>query len=140
VRSSPVTDSHGIQFSKPDADYLWAVDRADNKIIVINPTTDQIVNRINLVSRATGDPTPDLVRFSPDGTRAYVSLRGPAPLSGNNATVNNAKGSTPGLGVFDVTGNGLDAKLRYVHRTFNRQAGLETSDPHGIHVRTYEAP
>lgn len=141
TRNSPVTDSHGIQFSKPNADYLWAVDRADNKIIVINPTNDQIVNRINLVSRATGDPAPDLVRFSPDGTRAYVSLRGPAPLSGNNATVNNAKGSTPGLGVFDVTGNGLDAKLRYVHRTFNRTpAGVETSDPHGIHIRTYEAP
>jgi len=140
VRSSPVTDSHGIQFSKPNADYLWAVDRADNKIIVINPTNDQIVNRINLVSRATGDPTPDLVRFSPDGTRAYVSLRGPVPLSGNNATVNNAKGSTPGLGIFHVTGNGLNAKLQYVLRTsFKTPAGAETSDPHGIHVRTYEA-
>ncbi|RYD22902.1 MAG: hypothetical protein EOP88_06305 [Verrucomicrobiaceae bacterium] len=141
VRSSPVTDSHGIQFSKPNADYLWAVDRADNKIIVINPTNDQIVNRINLVSRATGDPTPDLVRFSPDGTRAYVSLRGPVPLSGNNATVNNAKGSTPGLGVFEVTGNGQNAKLKHVLRTFNKTPeGVETSDPHGIHVRSFEVP
>lgn len=141
TRTSPVTDSHGIQFSKPNADYLWAVDRADNKIIVVNPTNDQIVNRINLVSRATGDPTPDLVRFSPDGTRAYVSLRGPAPLSGNNPTVNNAKGSTPGLGVFDVTENGLNAKLRHVQRTFNRTpAGVETSDPHGIQVRVHGIP
>ncbi len=141
VRPSPVTDSHGIQFSKPNADYLWAVDRADNKIIVIDPVNDQIVNRINLVSRATGDPAPDLVRFSPDGTRAYVSLRGPVPLSGNNATVNNAKGSTPGLGVFHVTGNGLNAKLQHVLRTtYRTPAGAETSDPHGIHVRTFEAP
>ncbi|GAA5116430.1 hypothetical protein JIN84_18990 [Luteolibacter yonseiensis] len=141
TRSSPVTDSHGIQFSKPNADYLWAVDRADNKIIVVNPTTDQIVNRINLVSRATGDPTPDLVRFSPDGTRAYASLRGPVPLSGNNATVNNAKGSTPGLGIFHVTDNGLNAKLQHVIRTsFRNAAGAEVSDPHGIHVRTFEVP
>ncbi len=139
-RPSPVTDSHGIQFTKPDAQYLWAVDRADNKIIVINPTNDQIVNRINLVSRATGDPAPDLVRFSPDGTRAYVSLRGPVPLSGNNATVNNAKGSTPGLGIFHITDNGLNAKLVHVLRTTFRPAGTETSDPHGIHVRTFEVP
>lgn len=138
-RPSPVTDSHGIQFTRPDAAYLWAVDRADNKIIVIDPSTDQIVNRINLVSRTSGDPAPDLVRFSPDGTRAYASLRGPAPLSGNNATVNNAKGSTPGLGVFHVTENGRNARLLYVLRTYNRSAtGAETSDPHGIHVRTYQ--
>lgn len=141
ARSSPVTDSHGIQFTKPNADYLWGVDRADNKIIVIDPSTDQIVNRINLVSRATGDPTPDLVRFSPDGTRGYVSLRGPLPLSGNNATVNNAKGSTPGLGIFHITDNGLNAKLQHVIRTsYRTAAGVETSDPHGIHVRTFEVP
>lgn len=140
-RPTPVTDSHGIQFTKPNADYLWAVDRADNKFIVVNPNTDQIVNRINLVSRATGDPAPDLVRFSPDGTRAYVSLRGRLPLSGNNAVVNNAKGSTPGLGVLEVTDNGLNAKLRYVFRTYNVGGdGVERSDPHGIHVRTFEAP
>lgn len=141
VRPGPATDSHGIQFSKPNADYLWAVDRADNKIIVVNPSTDQIVNRINLVSRATGDPAPDLVRFAPDGTRAYASLRGRLPLSGNNAVVNNAQGSTPGLGVFEVTDNGLNAKLRYVLRTHNTGAdGVERSDPHGIHIRTFEAP
>ena len=141
VRASPVTDSHGIQFTKPDAAYLWAVDRADNKIIVVNPTNDQIVNRINLVSRSSGDPAPDLVRFSPDGQRAYVSLRGSNPLSGNNAAVNNAKGSTPGLGVFEVTENGRNAKLKYVFRTFNKDgAGVERSDPHGIHVRAFEAP
>lgn len=140
-RQSPVTDSHGIQFTKPNADYLWAVDRADNKIIVVNPTNDQIVNRLNLVSRTTGDPAPDLVRFSPDGTRGYVSLRGPVPLSGNNATVNNAKGSTPGIGIFHITDDGLNAKLVHVLRTSNRTPeGVETSDPHGIHVRTYEEP
>lgn len=138
ARPSPVTDSHGIQFTKPHASYLWAVDRADNKIIVVDPVTDQIVNRINLVSRASADPAPDLVRFSPDGTRAYASLRGLVPLSGNNATVNNAKGSSPGLAVLEVTKNGREGKLLRVLRTFNKVSGAETSDPHGIHIRTFE--
>ncbi len=136
-RPGPVTDSHGIQFTKPDARYLWALDRADNKIIVVDPVTDEIVNRISLSNRAAPDPAPDLVRFSPDGTRAYASLRGPVPLTGNNATVNNAKGNVPGLGVIHITENGRDGQLRHVIRTSHRVNGVETSDPHGIHIRTF---
>lgn len=133
------TDSHGIQFTR-NQNYLWNVDRAANRIIIINPDTNAIAGEIPLVSRATGDPAPDLVRFSPSGDRAYASLRGPNPLTGNNATVNNAKGSTPGLGVFEVTNNGLSGRLRYVFRTFNRDAGgVERSDPHGIGVRIFPA-
>ena len=134
------TDSHGIQFTR-NGRYLWTVDRAANRFIVVDPVTDLIASEIDLVSRWSNDPTPDLVRFSPDGKLAYASLRGPVPLTGNNPTVNNAKGSTPGLGVFEVFGGGSRGRVRQVIRTSNvNSAGVETSDPHGIQVRVYPSP
>jgi hypothetical protein len=91
-----------------------------------------------LVNALTDDPAPDLVRFAPKGKLTYVSLRGPLPLTGNNATVNNAKGSTLGLGLIRVSNAGRSGRLIQVFRTTNLDAtNVERSDSHGIGVRAY---
>ncbi len=47
----------------------------------------------------SNDPSPDLLDYSPHGTRQFVALRGPGPLSVSHA----ASGTCPGLGVVDVS-------------------------------------
>ncbi|MCW1916387.1 hypothetical protein OJ996_22555 [Luteolibacter sp. GHJ8] len=134
------TDSHGLVFT-PHKDHLWVVDRADNRVIVVDPDKDKIVNEILLGGAPSADPAPDLIRFSPDGDRAYASLRGPNPLTGNNPAFNNAVGLTPGLGVIDVRQRGKVGKLLRVIPTTNKDAtGVERSDPHGIHIRKFRVP
>jgi hypothetical protein len=82
------------------------------------------------------DPAPDLFGLSPAGHRVYVTLRGPNPLTGNNPMVNNARGSTPGLGVIRVLAGGRDGTLQSVFRISNVGAGgIERADPHGLAVR-----
>jgi DNA-binding beta-propeller fold protein YncE len=128
-------DSHGLLLTKHDG-YLWVADRAANSLVVVDPGTDLVVNEIELAGNVSSDPAPDLLDISPAGNRAYVTLRGPNPLTGNNPDVNNAKGLTPGLGVVHVTHSGLAGKLKAVFRISNMDAGgTERADPHGLAVR-----
>jgi hypothetical protein len=128
-------DSHGLLLTKHDH-YLWVADRAANTVIVVDPGTDLVVNEIELAGKVSDDPAPDLFAISPPGNRVYVTLRGPNPLTGNNSVVNNAKGSTPGLGVIHVTHGGLAGSLQTIFPISNVDAaGVERADPHGIAVR-----
>jgi hypothetical protein len=77
--------------------------------------------------------SPDLAAISPSGNRIFVSLRGPNPLSGSPHV---ATGSTPGLGVIQVTQGGRAGALKSVVRISNIDAaGVERADAHGIRVR-----
>jgi hypothetical protein len=58
---------------------------------------------VSLASKHSTDPTPDLAVLSPNGSRIFVSLRGPVPLSGDPHA---PTGATPGLGVIQVTAGG----------------------------------
>lgn len=128
-------DSHGLLVTKHDS-YLWVADRAANTVIVVDPGTDLFVNEIELAGSLSNDPTPDLFGISPAGNRVYVTLRGPNPLTGNNPNVHNAEGTTPGLGVINVTHGGLAGKLASIFRISHLDsAGIERADPHGIAVR-----
>jgi DNA-binding beta-propeller fold protein YncE len=127
-------DSHGATLTKHGR-YLWVADRWANKIVVVDTRTDQVVNEIALPGRLSSDPAPDLLATSPDGNRVFVTLRGPRPLTGNNATFNNAVGNTPGLGVIQVTHGGRDGKLVAVAPVTHIVAGLERADMHGIGLR-----
>jgi hypothetical protein len=62
-------------------------------------------------------------------------LRGPTPLTGNDKTVNNAKGSTPGVGVIKVKEDGKDGEFVGVARVTNMKEDKETADVHGTAVR-----
>jgi hypothetical protein len=115
--------------------YLWVADRAANRIVVVDTQRDRVVNEINLTGRFTADPAPDLMDVSPSGDRVFVTLRGPNPLTGNIAGINNAIGSAPGLGVLRVTGHGRGGAPETFLPITHLVGGVERADPHAIAVR-----
>jgi len=127
-------DSHGATLTR-HARYLWVADRAANRIIVVDTGSDTVVNEIALAGSVSPDPAPDLMGISPSGNRVYVSLRGPAPLTANVPGVNNAVGSTPGVGIIRVTSGGRSGRLQAVAPISHVVGGNETADPHGLAVR-----
>jgi hypothetical protein len=91
------------------------------------------VNRIDMISETSFDPTPDLFAESPDGKYFFASLRGPLPLSGDP---HSSTGSTPGLMVIRVTQGGASGRVTAVLPISNRDAGgVERADAHGIRSR-----
>jgi hypothetical protein len=91
---------------------------------------------VELSSEHSADPTPDLAVLSPSGNRIFVALRGPIPLSGDPHA---STGSTPGLGVIQVTAGGSDGFMKAITRISNVDgAGVERADAHGIALRIVE--
>jgi hypothetical protein len=115
--------------------FLWSADRAGNNIEIIDTLTNLSVNTIELAGSISEDPAPDLLDAAPDASYVFVGTRGPSPLSGNDKTVNNAKGSTPGVGVIKVSGGGKSGEFVGVARISNMKDGKETADTHGLAVR-----
>jgi hypothetical protein len=74
-----------------------------------------------------------LVERAPSDNRLFVALRGPVPLSGDP---HNARGTTPGLGLIQVTQGGRTGKLMAVVPMTNasQQPG-QAPDAHGLLVR-----
>jgi len=105
-------DSHGgILMQKRGGKYLWVADRLDNEVAVIDTEHDVLVNTFSLLSQVSSDPTPDLMDVSPDGKFVYAALRGPCPVSGNEPSVNNSVGATPGVGVIRVKQSGFRGEM-----------------------------
>ena len=67
--------------------------------------------------------TPNIIAMSPDG-RAYISLRGPAPVTMPHVAI----GETPGFAVVDVA-------ARELIEVIQPAEGDPKSDFHGIGVR-----
>ena len=132
TRDGKFADSHGMAAV---GHYLWSVDRAGNTIEVIDTTANASVSGINLAGPVSDDPAPDLLDVSPDGQYVFVGTRGPTPLTGNDKAVDNAKGSTPGVGVIKVTDGGKSGEFVGLARISNMKEGKETADTHGIAVR-----
>jgi hypothetical protein len=132
TRDEKFADSHGMAAV---GRYLWNVDRAGNTIEIIDTSTNVSVSGINLAGPVSDDPAPDLLDVSPDGQYMFVGTRGPTPLTGNDKAVDNAKGSTPGVGVIKVTDGGNGGEFIGLARISNMKEGKETADTHGIAVR-----
>jgi hypothetical protein len=135
-------DSHGmVAVGK----HLWSGDRHLNLIDVYDTGNGNIkVGTILLSGDLSKDPAPDLMDAAPDGSYVFAALRGPIPLTGNNKDVNNAVGSTPGVGVIKVEGGGRGGKLvgiapisKMVQEKDKegKDVTVEKADPHGIQVR-----
>jgi len=131
-RDEKFADSHGVAGV---GRYLWSADRAGNNIEIIDTVPNLSVGSINLAGSISDDPAPDLLDVAPDGAHVFVGLRGPNPLTGNDKNVNNAKGSTPGVGVVKVTDGGKGGEFVGVARITNMKEGKETADTHGLAVR-----
>jgi DNA-binding beta-propeller fold protein YncE len=125
-------DAHGAALTK-HARYLWVADRGRNFLWVVDTAIDQIVNTIPLRSQVADDPTPDLLAVSPNGSHAFMSLRGPFPLT---ADPHVSTGSTPGVGVLKITQGGRDGVFEAVAPVSNVDAiGVERADVHAMALR-----
>lgn len=85
-------DAHGVWLT-PDGTEMWMVNRVTDNAIIIDPETWEIIDEMDYV----GD-TPDIMGMSPDGQYAYISLRGPNPVSAAHVAV----GTTSGFSVIDI--------------------------------------
>jgi hypothetical protein len=136
-------DSHGLV--AVNNRYIWSGDRHLNLIDVYDNNNDALkVGTVRLSGEISQDPAPDLMDAAPDGSYVFTSLRGPGPLTGNHKDVNNAVGSTPGVGVIKVEGNGRGGKLVAIAPISKmgeekdkdgNMVKKEKADPHGIQVR-----
>jgi hypothetical protein len=125
-------DAHGLVATRHSR-YVWVLDRAMNVAEVFDTASNTHVNTIVLAHPSSDHPTSDLADISPSGNRIFVSLRGPNPLSGSPHA---ATGSTPGLGVIQVTHGGKGGRLKSVVPISNLDStGVERADAHGIRVR-----
>ena len=115
--------------------YLWNADRAGNHVEIFDTMTDKSVGSVKMAGRISKDPAPDLLDVAPDGSAVFAATRGVSPLTGNDKSVNNAKGSSPGIAVIKVTGGGKGGQFIGLARVSNLKNGKETADPHGIAVR-----
>lgn len=128
----PERDSHGIVLTGHGR-YLWAADRGENVAEIFAAATGAHVGTVDMRGPESSDPTPDLADIAPSGNRIFFALRGPNPLT---ADPHVSTGSTPGLGVYQVTHGGQHGFLKAVVRVSNRDAaGVERADPHAARVR-----
>ena len=120
-------DAHAVALTARGR-YLWWGDRIQNDVVVVDPLRQREINRFELAGEVSSDPAPDLFDLSPDGEFMFSSLRGPNPATGHEAF-----GSTPGVGVINVTRGGRSGRLVGVARVGTVRG---TPDPHAIRVRT----
>jgi hypothetical protein len=128
-------DAHGSIATRHQR-YVWMFDRAGNVAEVFDAESGARVSTVALASQHSADPTPDLAVVSPSGNRIFVALRGPVPLSGDPHA---STGTTPGLGVIQVTTGGTSGVMKAIAPISNVDgAGVERADAHGIALRIVE--
>ena len=125
-------DSHGATLTTYGG-HLWVADRAANRVVVVQVARDLVIHQFSLAGSISPDPAPDLMDVSPSQENVYVSLRGPNPLTANVSGVNNAVGTTPGLGV--IRNGGAGGALVAVAPISRVVDGVERADPHALRVR-----
>ena len=129
---SEEADAHGAALTK-HSKYLWVADRGRNFLWVVDTEIDQIVNIIPLEGQMSDDPTPDLLAVSPNGSHAFMSLRGPNPLT---ADPHVSTGSTPGVGVLKILESGRDGFFESRVPVSNVDPmGIERADVHAMTLR-----
>ncbi|HUP18796.1 MAG TPA: hypothetical protein VM778_02460 [Gemmatimonadota bacterium] len=114
-------DAHGSAMTPNGREY-WLVNRVTSNAVIIDPATLEVVAEIPFVGK-----TPDIVAISPDSRYAFITLRGPNPVTMPHLAV----GETPGIAVFDV-------QTRSMIRLLEPAKGDEKSDFHGVAVRRLE--
>ncbi len=143
-----VNDGHGMTASRNGL-YVWNWNRDSNNISVIRSKTSTVSNTIDIGRLPDGTPVdlaPDLADTSPDDKWAFVSLRGPVPLTANNPAFDNAVGERPGVGLVKIKGGkrgNLECIASISAGTYapgtlvqgRDVGGLETADIHGLRVR-----
>ena len=95
--SETAQDAHGV-YADPVRGELWVVHRVSSNVTIHPLATiaqaDHEYSEIPFVGK-----TPDLVAFSPDASRAFITLRGPNPAP---TIPHTTVGETPGVAIVDV--------------------------------------
>jgi DNA-binding beta-propeller fold protein YncE len=126
------SDSHGMA-PTGGGRYVWVMDRHADVAEILDLSSGSRVNTVPLNGTLTPNAAPDLVDVAPTGDRLFVALRGPVPLSGDP---HNAVGSTPGVGIIQVTEGGRAGTLLSILPVTNpTQQENQQPDPHGLRVR-----
>ncbi|MGH7406724.1 MAG: cytochrome D1 domain-containing protein [Candidatus Methylomirabilales bacterium] len=107
-------DAHGVALTA-DGKQAWVPNRLSGDVSIFDVATGNLVATIPNV----GDKT-DIIAFSPDGTRAFVTTRGQAQ-TGDPQIVT---GKEPGISVIDVAS-----------RSVIKKVPLVGGDPHGVATR-----
>ena len=106
-------DPHGLTIT-PGGHLVWITNRMSGHLTVLNTTTG-----IHFKTHFKVGDKPDLLDFSPDGSRVFVTLRGqPATTMPKGSS-----GNEPGLLVFNAESGTALSKIAL------------GGDPHGIAVR-----
>ena len=128
-------DAHGAALTK-HGKYLWIADRGRNFLWVVDTATDLIANTIPLAGALSDDPTADLLAVSPTGSHAFMSLRGPLPLT---ADPHVSTGSTPGVGVVKILQGGQNGVFEAIAPVSNVDSGgVERADVHAMTLRVLD--
>lgn len=114
-------DAHGAAVD-PGRRELWVTHRASGTVTVHGLSDLRSDGTPVAVLDLEGE-TPDLIEISPDGLRAYVTLRGPNPAPTIPFPL---AGRTPGVAVIDVPGRSLLEVIPL--------GDPEASDFHGVAV------
>ncbi len=123
TRSSGGVDAHGVRRT-PDGREFWQMNRGTGNGLRIDARSFEVIGELQV-----GD-APDILDFSPDGRFAYVTQRGPNPLSGDPHV---SRGSAPGVLVIDTETGALVRRLDPA--TAHDPDGKVLNDIHGIGVR-----
>ena len=131
TRDAEGFDAHGLRIS-PDGSEYWQVNRASDNALVIDAETLEVTARYDDIA-----DTPDIIDYSPDGERIYITQRGPSPLSG---AIHAAAGDQPGVAVVDTaTGETIEVlEPREIREepSADHPDGRILNDVHGVGVRT----
>ena len=116
-------DAHGLMLN-PDGSEYWMVNRSSDDGLVVRADDRSVVRELS----STELEAPDILDFAPDGSRVYVSQRGPDPVSG---APHAATGSEPGVAVLDTS-----TGKRIAFLTPPEPEVDASNDIHGVGVRT----
>lgn len=122
-RDSGGVDAHGVRRT-PNGELFFQVNRGSSNGLVIDAKTFAVIDEF-----AAGD-RPDILDFSINGRYAYITQRGPKPLSGDPHV---AVGDTPGVLVLDTKTR--ETVLRLDPPVIRDSEGDVVNDVHGIGVR-----
>jgi hypothetical protein len=122
-------ESHSLLLMARGAE-LWLSDRFAHVIDVYDTASGQLLRSVPLASGplAGKSPAPDILLAAPGGL-AFVTLRGPTPVTSNIKGLDNAVGDSPGIAVLDSK----TAVRLYV--PLSAVPGVKGADPHGAGVR-----
>ena len=117
-------DAHGVRLS-PDGSVYWMVNRASDNALVVDAATLEVITEYEDIA-----DTPDILDFNADGSRVYVSQRGPSPISG---APHAASGDNPGVAVINAATGEMIELLRPPEAV--DEDGEVANDIHGVGFR-----